>query len=151
MTRDIAHRFQIAARPEAVLRALTQESDIRAWWTQYARVRDGKGIFDWPGHGWTVELDMHSDPAGAEVLWMCTRSNMQNTDAWEGTRIRFVLRPQAGGTELAFTQSGYRDSPCFEACDQGWLFFLGTSLKRYLETGRGIPYPEMLDTAAPGA
>jgi hypothetical protein len=85
------------------------------------------------------------------VTWHCLRSNMQGTNAWEGTNISFKLSPVPGGTRIEFAQTGYRDSPCFETCVGGWAFFVGTSLKQYLETGKGIPYPEMQDTRAGGA
>ncbi len=35
---------------------------------------------------------------------------------------------------------------CYNVCNEGWKYFLGTSLKSYLETGKGMPYPEPQDT-----
>ena len=148
MTREIRHAFTVDAPVHAVMDALVREEHIRKWWTTEADVHDGKGRFGWSGHGWKVELDLEHDPKAGWVAWTCTRSNMQGTDAWEGTTMTFVLSPQRGGTRIDFSQTGYRDSPCFEACQQGWAYFLGTSLKQYLETGKGIPYPEMHDTGA---
>jgi hypothetical protein len=133
---------------DAVLAALVTEEHIRNWWTKEARVVDGKGTFGWSGHGWGVDLDMDHDIAARRVVWKCTRSNMQNTDAWEGTTITFDLVPDDRGTRIDFAQTGYRSSPCFEVCDRGWAYFVGTSLKQYVETGKGIPYPEMQDTSA---
>ncbi len=52
------------------------------------------------------------------------------------------LTPQAGGTHLDFAQNGYQASSCY-VCVQGWAFFVGTSLKQYVETGIGIPYPDI--------
>jgi uncharacterized protein YndB with AHSA1/START domain len=144
---DIHHTFVIAAAPGAVADALMQEEAIRQWWTTEAGVRDGVGVMGWSGYGWEVELAMSYDPPVPEVTWRCTRSNMQNTSAWEGTTIRFALVPHGTGTRVEFSQTGYRESPCRDICNQGWAFFVGTSLKQYLETGRGIPYPEMLDTS----
>jgi len=72
---------------------------------------------------------------------------MQNTNAWEGTPITFTLTSQGTGTRVDFSQTGYRESPCYEVCNQGWVFFVGTSLKQYIETGKGTRYPEMLDTS----
>lgn len=71
---------------------------------------------------------------------------MQNTNAWTGTTITFVLTPQAGGTHLDFAQNGYQASSCY-VCVQGWAFFVGTSLKQYIETGIGIPYPDIPEHA----
>ena len=77
---------------------------------------------------------------GNQVSWNCVKSNMQNTDAWEGSTILFSLKKENGGTKLLFTHSDYKASPCYEVCSEGWNFVLGTSLKAYLESGKGMPY-----------
>ena len=146
MNKEIRHSFLINASPEAIMDALMQEARIRQWWTREAKVEDGHGILGWSGYGWTVELNMEQDVDAQRVVWNCIKSNMQNTNAWEGTKITFTLTPAIQGTRLDFAQTEYRESPCYEVCNQGWAFFVGTSLKQYLETGKGMPYPEMLDT-----
>lgn len=148
MTHEIRHSFFIGAPAERVMAALMDQEHIRNWWTREAQVVDGKGSFGWSGYGWNVELDMEQHTTPAHVLWKCTGSNMQNTRAWEGTTMSFLLVPEADGTRVEFAQTDYEGSPCFDACDQGWAYFLGTSLKQYLETGKGMPYPEMQDTSA---
>jgi uncharacterized protein YndB with AHSA1/START domain len=145
MNKEIRHSFLINASPEAIMAALMQEEHIQEWWTKEARVEDGKEVFGWSEYGWTVELDMEQDTAMRTVAWKCTNSNMQNTHAWEGTTITFTLTPEKHGTLLDFVQTGYRESPCYKVCNQGWAFFVGTSFKQYIETGKGIPYPEIHD------
>jgi hypothetical protein len=147
MSYEIRHSFVLNALPEAIADALMKEEHIQRWWTKDARVENGKGVFGWDGYGWTVHLDMEQD-GSKRVQWKCTQSNMENTQAWEGTTITFDLGPGTGGTRLAFAQTDYKESPCHEACTQGWAFFIGTSLKQYVETGKGIPYPEMQNTSA---
>jgi len=142
------HSFFINGPADDIMAALMREEHIRKWWTKEARVMDDKGVFGWSGFGWSVELDMEQDMAARQVVWKCTKSNMQNTNGWEGTTITFFLLPDNNGTRVDFAQTGYRISPCFEVCSQGWVFFVGTSLKQYIETGNGIPYPEMQDTSA---
>ncbi len=68
--------------------------------------------------------------------------------AWEGTDITFTLSPGTRGTRVDFAQTRYRESPRYEMCRQGWAFFIGTSLRQDIETGKGMPYPEMQDTGA---
>jgi uncharacterized protein YndB with AHSA1/START domain len=147
MGKAIRHSFFIGAPPDVIADALMQEQHIQRWWTKEARVENGKGTLGWSSHGWEVELQMARDNAERTVVWQCIRSNMQDTHAWEGTTITFSLAPQATGTKVDLAQEGYRESPCYEVCSQGWEFFVGTSLKQYLETGKGVPYPEMLDTS----
>lgn len=77
---------------------------------------------------------------GKYVQWRCIQSNMQNTDAWKDTVLRFDIESQSAGCTLRFEQIGYKDSPWFNECNPGWRFVLGKSLKDYLESGRGSPY-----------
>lgn len=147
MTNDIHFAVTLHAAPGAILNALMFEQEIRRWWTVAVDIDPtGHGVFAWDSYGWRVHLDMARDDAARTVRWTCTQSNMQNTDAWEGTHIDFRVTLQTEGCRLDFCQSGYRDSPCRDVCDGGWRYFIGTSLKRYLETGKGLPYPETLDT-----
>ncbi|HRN61678.1 MAG TPA: SRPBCC domain-containing protein [Luteimonas sp.] len=152
-TRDIRHTVHVGAPPSDVAQALLRQEHLRRWWTREADVVDGNAVLRWSGHGFEVHLRMEQDAARNRVLWHCARSNMQGTSAWEGSIIRFDLHPEAAGTRIEFTHAGYADSPCRDTCDQGWAFFLRSSLKRYLETGVGIPYPDIIDTrdAAPEA
>ena len=146
MTKDIRHSFVIAAKPEAIAEALTRAEHIRGWWTHEATLQGGRLGAGWSGHGWVVTMDVVRNDAERNVVWRCVKSNMQNTNAWEGTTISFVFTPVEGGTRVDFAQTGYRESPCYVLCVQGWAYFLGTSLKGYLETGKGTPYPEITDT-----
>lgn len=148
MTRDIHHTVRIEAPVARVFAALTTQAGLRGWWTREAEVDGTHCTVSWSGHGWAVALDLAADADAHRVAWFCTRSNMQDTQAWEGTTMTFALHDADGGTRLEFVHAGYAESPCFDACSVGWGYFLGTSLKRYAETGRGIPYPEMQDTAS---
>jgi uncharacterized protein YndB with AHSA1/START domain len=146
MANEIRHSFFIDAPVDTVMSALMSEAHIQQWWTKEAQIVDGKGQFGWSSFGWRVELEMVQDTDTRQVVWKCTSSNMQNTSAWVGTTITFALISEKTGTRLNFAQTDYQTSPCFAACDQGWAYFVGISLKQYLETGKGIPYPEMLNT-----
>ena len=145
---DIRHRVRVDAPLAAVRAALLQQDHLRGCWTREAEVADGTGVFRWSGHGFEVRLILRQNTAGDLVRWHCTASNMQHTAAWEGTSMRFRLRAlDAITTQIDFSHTGYQASDCRAVCDQGWAFFLGTSLRQYLETGRGMPYPETADTS----
>ena len=147
-TRDIRHSYQIEAPPATLVAALTEPDGIASWWTREVREQDGLIVAGWSGYGWEVVLAPHRDETGRQVTWRCVRSNMQGTDAWEGTEISFDLSPDTTGrtTRLDFAQTGYRESPCYDVCVQGWDFFIGTGLRQYAESGTGRPYPEVTDT-----
>ena len=133
------HSFHILRSPATIVDALTQELHLQRWWTNDSSVKRGKGVFHWPENNWTVKLMVDSEGKNS-VTWECTESNMQNTSAWVGSTMSFQLAPDdSGGTKIHFTHTNYKDSPCFSTCSENWRHALGTSLKSYMETGRGMP------------
>ncbi len=139
----IHHRFQYAVSAEKLFAALTLESQIKEWWTDDCSVPAKVGaqaVFNWKNYGWSVTAQIVSGKIGRELVWKCLKSNMQNSGAWVGTEIRFKIIPvSAEQSELEFSQGPYPESACYEVCREGWAFFLGKSLKGYLESGQGSP------------
>jgi hypothetical protein len=129
---EISHSFFLHAKPADIIAALTEEKHIKNWWTEDVKINSGRGVFEWKKHGWKVELDI-GIPDSGRVIWQCVRSNMQNTQAWENSVMEFKLIPEGEQTLLQFKHLNYAESPCFEVCNAGWKFVLGTSLKDYLE------------------
>ena len=80
------------------------------------------------------------------VEWECLESmqpeklGFQDRADWVGTRLRFNVEPVgAEQSQLTFTHAGLAPLECFGVCSNAWSFFLGQSLKAYLETGAGKP------------
>ncbi|MCE4364529.1 SRPBCC family protein [Xanthomonas hortorum] len=144
MNREIRHSIVIAAAPEVVSAALSEPRQLARWWTREVSLGNGRVRLDWSRQGWRGELSIDEGADHRLVCWRCHDSNMLDSDAWKGTVMRFELHSTSQGTQVEFVQSGYRESPCKEACARGWRFFLGSSLKRYVETGEGMPSADML-------
>ncbi|MCE4314388.1 SRPBCC domain-containing protein [Xanthomonas hortorum pv. gardneri] len=144
MNREIRHSIVIAAAPEVVSAALSEPRQLARWWTREVSLGNGRVRLDWSRQGWRVGLSIDEGADHRLVCWRCHDSNMLDSDAWKGTVMRFELHSTSQGTQVEFVQSGYRESPCKEACARGWRFFLGSSLKRYVETGEGMPSADML-------
>ena len=140
MVKEIILTFHISSKREKVISALTHITQIQKWWTEDASGRNGKGIFRWKDRGWTVEMTIHKSKSNQIVRWICTKSNMQDTNAWEGSTVSFELNDKESGTTINFKHSDYKSSPCYEVCNAGWNFVIGKSLKSYLESGKGLPY-----------
>ena len=63
---------------------------------------------------------------------------------WVGTKLTFDLAPKGDETVVLFTHADWREPVEFMAhCSARWAYFL-LSLKSYLETGKGTPFPEDL-------
>lgn len=149
MDHVIRHEVEIAAAPEVVASALSLPQHIAGWWTREVSA-DGRRLrADWSVHGWQVELEIVEEPEHGRVLWHCLRSNLLDSAAWVGTVLSFELASTAHGTRLLFQHRDYPDAPCRSLCERGWGFFIG-SLKRYVETGEGLPYPDMPDPGDAG-
>ena len=146
MTKTIHHTLHIACPITSAIDALTSEVGIQSWWTKDASIENGIGTFKFNQHQWSVKLSIQK-LNDHTVVWKCSESNIQNTNAWEGSVITFSLKVEADGVLLDFVQSNHQDSPCYERNFKGWKFILTNSLKKYLEGGSGEPYPELLALA----
>ena len=81
------------------------------------------------------------------LVWTVTEANhdlegITKKDEWKGTFIKWKIVENEAGSKVTFTHQGLLpELECFEICQAGWGYFLG-SLKDYLETGKGYPYKE---------
>jgi uncharacterized protein YndB with AHSA1/START domain len=139
---DIMHLVKIHASPERVYQALSTAEGIRNWWIRDAvldskiggtgefRFNDGKSITK-------IKVDGLEQPVN--VGWQTISST---NPSWEGTTIKFDLRAEGSDTALAFAHRGFKQADTFYAMTTtGWGYYL-LSLKRYLESGKGMPHPD---------
>lgn len=133
---------------EKVYQALTSESGLKGWWTsdctidpiQVGSVNTFR--FD---PTYTVMKVIEFIP-NKKVVWECVDHHFVNPDLnhydeWVGTRLIFQLdEKQDKTTDLKFIQEGLTPAmECFSICENRWHYYLGESLKSYLETGLGAP------------
>jgi uncharacterized protein YndB with AHSA1/START domain len=144
--RNLRLDLDYAAPVERVREQLVSADGIRRWWTRHcemdARV-GGRAGFHFPKAGFhqivrITRLD--ADRIEWDVVESEHRGDDGIRDGWLGTQIRFEVRPLgADRTRLAFTHVGLLPLDCATMCTKGWTFFLDTSLRGHLETGRGQP------------
>lgn len=131
--------------PAQVFRAIT---DVRAWWTGNI-----EGRTDALGEVFTYRYgDVHSTTQkitelvpDRKVVWHVTDSfiNFANQHEWTGTDVVFEIVRDGDATELRFTHEGLVPScDCYEACREGWTFYIADSLRRLITTGKGRPHGE---------
>ena len=81
------------------------------------------------------------------VVWRVLDTYMSfvpDRDEWRDTEIRFELSPAGEGTSLRFTHVGLVPThECFEACSNGWTFFITESLPQFVTTGLGQPIQKL--------
>ena len=139
---DIMHRIKIPAPPEQVYQALTTADGIRNWWTRDAELDQqtgGIGEFRFCGRRFVARVKVDELTPPTRVGWTVTNA------AWDGNTIQFDLEADGSNSWLSFTHRG------FSKADQGyagattrWGYYL-LSLRRYLQTGKGMPNPDDTD------
>lgn len=138
---DIVHRVMIRAPPKRVYDALTTREGLSAWWTTDVRGQGTVGARLGFGFGSaTTSMRVEALQPGQVVKWRC----MAGPAEWVASTVEFHLEAEGGHTLLRFIQAGHAAGDFFGHCNTKWAFFL-LSLKDFLETGTGHPYPNDSD------
>jgi uncharacterized protein YndB with AHSA1/START domain len=141
-------QVEIAAPAAAVFKALTTEQGLRGWWTTTCEVGTDVGSRSTFRFGKThnVMLTEKLSP-NQEVAWKCLEQHheaaeLNRKDEWAGTKVKFRLESRSSSsTLLHFEHEGLLPQlECYQICEQGWGHFLKTSLKKFVETGKGEPF-----------
>src|SRR5215467_11126896 len=135
---DILLELRIAATPDQVYQAITEQEGLCSWWTPEAIARPEVGSLaeftfrGGPGGKVVAKMEVTALGPGRKVYWTVKEDSIPD---WVGTRITFDLTPVDHGTSVRF---GHRDYPStegsFASVAYTWAWYL-TSLKDYLETG----------------
>jgi Activator of Hsp90 ATPase homolog 1-like protein len=137
------HTFVVPRTPTQVFEAIARVAD---WWTI-----NTDGSAKALGDEFTVQFgDVHRTTQriaeavlGERIVWHVTESNLpwlKDAEEWKGTDIVFEMVATHGGTQLTFTHIGLTpEVECFEQCEKGWDYFIGTSLFKLLTEGAGLP------------
>ena len=83
---------------------------------------------------------------GKKVVWHVTDgwlSFINKRNEWVGTDIIFEIFEKNNKTEIRFTHKGLVPGcECFDACKNGWSYYLLESLAPLITTGKGQPDKE---------
>jgi uncharacterized protein YndB with AHSA1/START domain len=150
---NVHYRFTITAPPARVFDALTDQNHVSKWWTPDCTLDSkvgGHAKFEFKSAD--GRLDGHSRMrieklVPAELVeWKCIEQDYQGVRDWVGTTIRFRLSGDGrGGTNLDFDHLDWKNTEgSYRRCTEGWNHVLQTSLKNYLEKGKGEPYLEQI-------
>jgi len=135
--------FSVDQAPEEVFHAI---NNVRGWWSE-----DIEGGTDKVGDEFTYrDHDAHrcrikvtEVVLGERVTWRVLDNYFdftQDKAEWQDTEIRFGLGPRDGKTEIGFTHIGLDpEYECFDICSNSQGFYLYTSLRALIRTGRGLP------------
>jgi hypothetical protein len=131
---------------QSVDEAFAAITNVRGWWSE-----DAEGSTDTLGAEFIYEHgDLHRSTQkitelvpGKRVVWHVLDGYLgfvQDATEWKGTDIAFDISEKGDKTEVRFTHVGLvPDAECFDDCSNAWGFFVGSSLRSLITTGRGQP------------
>jgi hypothetical protein len=74
--------------------------------------------------------------------WLVTEANLsfaENPAEWVDTRVVFDIAKEGSKTRLRFTHVGLApECDCYDACHEGWTFYVQRSLRSLILTGKGV-------------
>ena len=138
---EIKQIINIRGKEQDVYKALSTIDGLSNWWTSTTSgdsTVGGKIDFRFNKHLCTMRVSA-LEP-GRRVAWDCIEPNSE----WTGTKLSFDLKGKDGVTVLTFGHKEWKEaSDFFGHCSMKWATFL-LSLKQYVETGTGAPFPKDL-------
>jgi hypothetical protein len=135
--------FTVSQSADEVFAAI---NNVRGWWSG-----DIDGSTDELGAEFTYRYqDVHRSQQritefvpGRRVAWHVVDGYLKfvkDKTEWTGTDITFDISQVAGDTEVRFTHVGLvPDGECFESCSSAWGFYINSSLRDLITTGKGAP------------
>jgi uncharacterized protein YndB with AHSA1/START domain len=137
---DILHRIAAKdASPEQTYDALATLEGLSRWWTENTTgTTDVGGRISFKFENGDFEMEVAELEKGERVLWEVVGGSAPE---WIGTKIQWDLKTEGDHTVVLFKHEGWREPVEFmHHCSTKWGSFL-MSLKQYLETGAGAPWP----------
>jgi Activator of Hsp90 ATPase homolog 1-like protein len=145
-TQDYTTTFLVDQTPDEAFAAIT---NVRGWWSGQI-----DGSTDSLGDVFTYRYkDVHYSKQelvevvpGRRVVWRIRDACLQFTEdknEWNGTKVIFEMSRKGDKTAVRFTHEGLVPQfECFDKCSDAWGFYINTSLRNLIATGKGDPNPQ---------
>jgi hypothetical protein len=140
---DFTTSFVVSQSADEVFAAI---NNVRGWWSG-----EIEGSTDELGAEFTYRYqEIHRSKQkitalvpGKRVAWHVLDGYLDfatDKTEWTGTDITFDISPVGSGTEVRFTHIGLVPQyECFESCSSAWGFYINSSLRNLITTGKGDP------------
>ena len=135
---DIIHIVPINGKEEDIYKAVTTKKGLSSWWTTDVKAQAKVGTtseFGFMNHGMVFTMEVSELEPASRVKWI----SKSGPPDWEGTTVEFSLLKNDQGSLLRFVHAGFKSTDGgYGMYNFNWAGYL-TSLKKYLETGKGEP------------
>ena len=137
--------FAVDQSPEDAFDAIT---NVRGWWSGQI-----DGDTNKLGAEFTYRYqDVHYSKQeitelvpNKKVVWRVLDAYLDFTEdpaEWKGTEITFEVARKDDQTEVRFTHLGLvPEFECYDSCSTAWGFYINSSLRNLITTGKGTPNP----------
>lgn len=144
---NICLTFGTETRQDTLAHAVRSLQGLAAWWTGETTGDTTVGSTIAFRFGEAGGFDMQvQESTNESVAWEC----VGGPDEWLGTGVEFKIVDADTHRQLMFRHTGWAaETPFFHHCSMKWATFL-LSLRDYVETGRGRPFPNDLKIEATG-
>jgi uncharacterized protein YndB with AHSA1/START domain len=124
-------------------------ANVRGWWSEdlkgTSNKLNGKFTYQYKDIHKTTQKVTEFVP-NKKIVWRVLESNLsflKQKDEWNETEVIFEITKKDDKTQLRFTHVGLTpDVECYDACFDGWGYYIKKSLKSLIKTGEGKPNPE---------
>ena len=129
--------------PEEAFAAI---NDVRGWWSgeiegDTARLGD-EFTYRYEDLHLSKQRITESIP-GKRIAWEVLDGYLnfvQDKTEWQGTVITFDISKNGDQTDIRFTHQGLvPEFECFDNCSNAWGFYINSSLRGLITTGKGEP------------
>jgi hypothetical protein len=135
--------FAVDQTPEEAFQAI---NNVRGWWSEDIEGDTGKAGGEFIYRYRDVHrcrMEVAELVPSERVAWRVLDNYFDFTRdqrEWKGTEIHFEITARDGKTEIRFTHVGLVPRcECFDVCSNAWDFYLYSSLRALIRTGRGLP------------
>lgn len=122
-------------------------NNVRGWWSEGVeggtRKLNDEFIYRHKDMHFSKQKLIEVIP-GKKIVWLVTDSYLsflkKEKSEWNDTKIIFEINEKGNQTEVVVTHQGLIPGvECFEACSNGWNYYLHESLLPLITTGKGRP------------
>jgi hypothetical protein len=139
-----SYRFNIATEI-APKEAFERIARVSEWWTKgFAGATQKRGDEFSVRFGDTfVDFEVAEVVPERKVVWRVTDCHLhfiKDKTEWKDTQVVFEITSEAKKTNVSMTHRGLvPTAECYDNCEAGWNFYVGESLRKYLNDGKGLP------------
>lgn len=139
---DVLHQVGMSASQEQLFSALTQEREIKQWWSEHSSFKAEVGSeASVSFYGGMVEFKLRVAELvpGEKVVWIVEGGPPD----WENTIITWTFSEgEHGQTSVHLAHTGFASTGGnFAGVNYNWGWYM-TSLMFYLEKGAGMPHTD---------